>query len=166
MAQESSFDIVSRPDLQEVDNAVNQAVKELATRWDFRGSKSSFQFDKTKKEFTLLADDESKLEALTDILQSKLIKRGVSIKSLDYQKAEPSSGGTLRQVIKLVEGIPQEKAKKIVALIKDSKVKVQASIQGDQVRVTGKSRDDLQAVIALLRGAQDLGVDLNFTNYK
>jgi uncharacterized protein YajQ (UPF0234 family) len=166
MAQESSFDVVSKPDLQEVDNAVNQAVKELATRWDFRGSKSSLSFDKAKKEFTLLADDEGKLEALTDILQSKLIKRGVSIKALDYQKAEPSTGGTLRQAIKLVEGIPQEKAKKIVALIKDSKAKVQASIQGDQVRVTGKSKDDLQGVIALLRGAQDLGVDLNFTNYK
>src|SRR4051812_42803267 len=132
MPQDSSFDIVAKVDLQEVDNAVNQAVKELATRYDFRGSKSSIEFDKTKKEFLLASDDETKLTALTDILQSKLIKRGISIKALDYQKIEPAANGTVRQVIKLVEGIAQEKAKKIVALIKDSKIKVQASIQGDQ----------------------------------
>ena len=166
MPQDASFDIVAKVDLQEVDNAVNQAVKELATRYDFRGSRSSIEFDKTKKEFLLASDDETKLAALTDILQSKLIKRGISIKALDYQKIEPAANATVRQVIKLVEGIPQEKAKKVVALIKDSKLKVQASIQGDQVRVVGKSRDDLQAVIALLRKADDLGVDLQFTNYK
>jgi uncharacterized protein YajQ (UPF0234 family) len=165
MPQDPSFDIVAQPDLQEVDNAVNQVGKELATRFDFRGSKASVVFDKLKKEFTLVADDQSKLDALTDILQSKLIKRGVSIKALEYQTAEPAAAGTLRQVIKLVEGIPQEKAKKIAALIKDSKLKVQASIQGDQLRVTGKSKDDLQAAMALCRKA-DLGIDLQFTNFK
>lgn len=165
MPQDPSFDMVAKPDLQEVDNAVHQAVKELATRYDFRGSKSSVEFDKLKKEFTLVGDDQSKLDALTDILQSKLIKRGVSIKALEYGTPEPASNGTLRQVIKLVEGIPQEKAKVIAALIKDSKLKVQASIQGDQLRVTGKSKDDLQAVMALCRKA-DLGIDVQFTNFK
>jgi uncharacterized protein YajQ (UPF0234 family) len=162
---DSSFDIVAKPDLQEVDNAVNQAVKELAGRFDFRGSKSSLAFDKAKKEFTLVGDDESKLNALTDILRSKLIKRGVSAKALDFQRAEPASNGTLRQAVKLVEGIPQDKAKAIVGAVKDSKLKVQASIQGDQVRISGKNKDDLQAVIALCRRG-DFGVDLQFTNYQ
>ncbi len=165
MAQENSFDVVSKVDLQEVDNATNQAVKEMATRFDFRGSKSAISFDKTKNEFLLESDDEVKLKSVADILQSKLVKRGVSLKALDWQKVEPASAGTVRQAVKLQEGIPQEKAKRVVAFLKEKKLKIQASIQGDQVRVTGRSKDDLQDAIARLK-AEDFGVDLQFTNYR
>jgi uncharacterized protein YajQ (UPF0234 family) len=163
MAKDASFDIVSKIDRQELDNAVNQAVKEMTGRFDFKGSKSSI--DLGENEITLISDDEIKLRNVIDILQTKLIKRGISLKSLDLGKVEPAAGGTVRQVAKIKQGIDQDNAKKIVKLIKDSKIKVQASVQGDQVRVTGKSRDDLQAVIALLREA-NLPLDLQFTNYR
>lgn len=163
MAKDPSFDIVSELDMQELDNAVNQAVKELTSRFDFKGSKSSIE--RKEADITLTSDSEGKLKSVVDILESKLIKRGLSIKALEYGKIEPASGGTVRQQVKVKQGIDQDNAKKIVKLIKDSKIKVQAAVQGDQVRVTGKSRDDLQAVIALLRGA-DLPVDLQFTNYR
>ncbi|MCX7568601.1 YajQ family cyclic di-GMP-binding protein [Tumebacillus sp. DT12] len=163
MAKDASFDIVSKIDMQELDNAVNQAVKEMTGRFDFKNSKSSIELG--ENEIKLASDDEGKLRSVIDILQSKLIKRGLSLKSLDLGKVEPASGGTVRQVAKLRQGIDQDNAKKIVKIIKDSKLKVQAAVQGDQVRVTGKSRDDLQAVIALLRDA-DLSVDLQYTNYR
>jgi cyclic-di-GMP-binding protein len=165
MAQESSFDIVSKLDPQEVDNAVNQACKEIATRFDFKGSKSAINFDKTKKELLLESDDEVKLQSVVDILHNKLVKRGVSLKALDYQVVQPAAAGTVRQIVKMNEGIPQEKAKKVAALIKDAKFKVQVSIQGDQLRVSGKSKDELQAVMAKVRGS-DIGFDPQFTNFK
>ncbi|MFC4766373.1 YajQ family cyclic di-GMP-binding protein [Effusibacillus consociatus] len=163
MAKDASFDIVSKVDLQEVRNAVNQAIKELESRFDFKGSKSSIELK--DEEIVLIGDDEYKLGAVNDILQTKLIKREISPKSLQYGKIEPASGGTVRQVVKLVQGIDQDNAKKIVKLIKDSKIKVQAAIQGDQVRVSGKNRDDLQMVIQLLK-KEDLPIDLQFTNYR
>ncbi|MGZ4031077.1 MAG: YajQ family cyclic di-GMP-binding protein [Tumebacillaceae bacterium] len=163
MAKDASFDIVSNIDMQEMDNAVNQAIKEMTGRFDFKNSKSSIELG--EKELTLASDDEFKLKSVVDILESKMIKRGISIKSLDFGKVEPASGGTVRQTVKLKQGIDQDNAKKIVKLIKDSKIKVQAAVQGDSVRVSGKSRDDLQAVIQLLRGA-DLSLDLQFNNYR
>ncbi len=162
---DNSFDVVSKLDLQEVDNAVNQAFKEIATRFDFKGSKSKIELNKEKKELTLESDDEGRLKSVIDILNGKLIKRGVSPKSLDFQKLEAASAGSARQKAKLVEGIPQEKAKQAVAAIKEAKFKVQVSIQGDQLRVTSKSKDELQAVMTHLKG-MDLGVDLQFTNFK
>src|SRR5258708_256163 len=144
-----SFDIVSEVNLQEVDNAINQARKELSTRYDFRGSKSEIQFD--NNEIKIIGDDDYKLRAVKDILESKLLKRGVSLKSLDYQKEEDASMGTKRQVAKLINGLSKEKAKEIVALIKDSRLKVQPAIQDEQVRVTSKSIDELQSVIAALK---------------
>lgn len=165
MAQEFSFDIVSKLDPQEVDNAVNQAAKEIATRFDFKGSKSAVGFDKGKREIQLESDDETKLKSVVDILMSKLVKRGVSLKALEYQKVEPAASGTVRQAVKLSEGIPQEKAKKVVAMIKDAKFKVQAAIQGDQLRVSGRSKDELQAVMAKVKST-DFGFDPQFTNFK
>ncbi|MCL6453421.1 MAG: YajQ family cyclic di-GMP-binding protein [Alicyclobacillus sp.] len=163
MAKDASFDIVSEVDTQEVTNAVGQTMKEVETRFDFKGSKSHVTFD--GKALTLLSDDEFKLAALYDVLQSKCVKRGISLKALNPGKIEPAAGGTVRQVVQLRQGIEGEMAKKIVKLIKDTKLKVQASIQGDQIRVSGKSRDDLQQVIATLREA-DLEVPLQFTNYR
>jgi uncharacterized protein YajQ (UPF0234 family) len=162
---EYSFDVVSKFDMQELDNAVNQAMKEIATRFDFRGSKSDLKLDKVKKEMTLESDTEAKLQSVIDILHGKLLKRGLSLKNLDLQKLEQASAGTVRQKAKLVEGIPMDKAKLAVAAVKEGKFKVQISIQGEQLRVTGKSKDDLQAVMSHLRGL-DLGVDLNFTNFR
>ena len=159
-----SFDIVINLDLQEVDNAVNQAQKELSQRYDFKGSKSQIQWDK-KLEIVLIADDEFKLKALTDILQSKLIKRNVSIKNLEYGVIEGAFEGTVRQKITLQQGIPTEKAKEIIKIVKDTKLKVQPSIQEEQVRVTGKKRDDLQEVIGLVRKS-DLGMDFQFVNFR
>jgi len=164
MPSESSFDVVSKLNLQEVENAVNQANKEIQTRFDFKGSVSRIDWDK-KELITLFSDDELKLKSVVDILQSKLTKRGISLKALDFQSVQPAEGGTVRQPVKVTQGIASEKAKEIVKAIKDSKIKVQASIQGDQLRVTGKSKDDLQAVIAMLRAA-DFGVPLQFTNYR
>lgn len=165
MADEHSFDIVSRVDMQEVLNAVQQATKEMSQRFDFKGSKSSIEFSKDKAEITLISDDEQKLKSVIDILQSKLAKRKVSLKSLQYGKVELASGGTVSQVITLQQGISQEKAKEIVKIIKDSKLKVQAEIQKDQLRVRAKKIDDLQAVISMLK-EKDLGIHMEFLNYR
>jgi hypothetical protein len=163
MSAEYSFDIVSKVDLQEVNNAVNQAVKEIGTRFDFKGSKSSISLQ--KEELTVISDDEYKLQSVIDILQSKLVKRGVPLKNLQYGKVEPAAGGTVRQVITLKQGIDQENAKKINTLIRDSKLKVKSQIQGDQIRVSSKSKDSLQEVIRMLREA-DLPVELQFVNMR
>lgn len=165
MPQEFSFDVVSRVDLQEVSNAVQQASKEIATRFDFRGSKSKIEWNDKELLLTLTSDDEGKLRSVVDILETRLVKRRVAVKSLDFQKVEPAAGGTVRQPVKIQQGIDSEKAREIVKAIKDRKLKVQAAIQGDQVRVTGKAKDDLQTAIALLR-EQDFGVPLQFTNYR
>jgi len=163
MAQDFSFDIVSKTEMAEVTNAIQQAQKELATRFDFKGSKSSIEF--AEDEITLVSDDESKLISLKDILETKLVKRKVSLKSLDYGKLEDASMGTVRQKAKIVQGIEIDKAKAIVKTIKDAKVKVQASIQSDQVRVTGRSKDDLQKAMSLVK-ENDFGIPLQFTNYR
>lgn len=162
-----SLDIVSEIDMQEVDNAVNQSRKEIEQRYDFKGSKSEINLEKEKEKegITVLADDDYKLKAIIDILQSKFIKRGISIKSLDYGKAEAASGSMVRQVIKLKNGIPTEKAKEIIKIIKETKLKVQSQIQEEQVRVTGKNIDDLQEIIALLKG-KDLDIPLQFENFR
>jgi uncharacterized protein YajQ (UPF0234 family) len=165
MAQEFSFDVVSKVDLQEVLNAVQQASKEIATRFDFRGSKSKVEWNEKELTLTLTSDDEGKLKSVKDILETRLVKRGVAVRSLDYQKVEPAAMGTVRQDVKIQQGIASEKAKEIVKAIKDRKLKVQAAIQGDQVRVSGRAKDDLQEVMNLLR-AGDFGVPLQFTNYR
>lgn len=165
MSKENSFDIVSVIEIQEVVNAVNQAMMEIKQRFDFKGSKSDIKLEEKDKKIVLLSDDEYKLKSVIDILQTKLVKRGVSLKALKYDKVEPATGGTVRQVITLQQGIPVEKAKEIVKIIKDTKLKVQSQIQGEQVRVSGKNRDNLQSVISLLRG-KDLGIDLQFINYR
>jgi uncharacterized protein YajQ (UPF0234 family) len=164
MAAENSFDIVSKVDLQEVRNAVDQATKEIHTRFDLKNSKSEIKIE-GEDALQLASADEYKLEAVTEILRQKLVKRGVSLKSLSFGSIEPASGSTVRQKVTLQQGIAGEKAKEIVRIIKDSKKKVQASIQGDTVRVSGKDRDSLQEIIALLRG-RDLGIDMQFTNYR
>src|SRR5205807_1681361 len=151
MAADNSFDIVSKVDLQEVSNAIQNALKEIHTRFDLKDSKSDIQLE-GKEALVLSSADEYKLKAVTDILQSKLIKRGVPIKALSYGTVEPAAGSSVRQKITMQQGIPIEKAREIVKLIKDSKKKVQASIQGDTVRVSGKDRDALQEIIALLKG--------------
>ncbi len=163
MAKDSSFDIVSKVEFPEVSNAVTMAMKEIATRYDFKGSKSNVTLE--KEELVLVSDDEYKLDQLKDVLISKLIKRNVPIKNLDYGKIEGASGGTVRQRAKLVQGIDKEQSKKINTIIKNSGLKVKTQIQDDQIRVTGKSRDDLQAVIAAIRGA-DLSIDVQFLNYR
>ena len=165
MADEHSFDIVCEVDMQEVTNAVNQAVKEIGQRFDFKGSKSSIDFDKGKGAITLVSDDEQKLKSVIDILQSKLIKRGVAIKALSYGKLEQAAGNTVRQVVTLQQGVPQEKAKEIVKVIKDMKLKVSPEIQKDQVRVKGKKIDDLQAIMSHLK-EMDFGIHLQFSNYR
>ncbi|MFA4827708.1 MAG: YajQ family cyclic di-GMP-binding protein [Thermodesulfovibrionales bacterium] len=165
MADEHSFDIVSKVDMQEVLNSVQQATKEISQRFDFKGSKSSIEFNKDKAEITVISDDEQKMKSVIDILQSKFAKRGVSLKSLVYGKVEQAAGGTARQVITLQQGIVQEKAKEIVKILKDSKMKVQAEIQKDQVRVRAKKIDDLQTVMTMLRG-KDLGIHMEFINYR
>lgn len=165
VAQEFSFDVVSRVDLQEVSNAVQQATKEIATRFDFRGSASKIEWNEKELTLTLTSDDAYKLKSVVDILEGKLVKRGVAVKALDFGKVEDAAGGTVRQIVKVQQGIPSEKAKEIVKAIKDRKLKVQASIQADQVRVSGRNKDDLQSAIALLR-AQDFRVPLQFTNYR
>jgi cyclic-di-GMP-binding protein len=165
VAQEFSFDVVSKVDLQEVLNAVQQASKEIATRFDFRGSKSKVDWNEKELQLTLTSDDEHKLKSVVDILETRLAKRGIAVKSLDYQKVEPAANTTVRQLVKIQQGISSERAKEIVKAIKDRKWKVQASIQADQVRVTGRAKDDLQEVMSLLR-AGDFGVPLQFTNYR
>ena len=163
MAADNSFDIVSKFDMQEMTNALNQALKEIETRFDFKGSKSDIKLD--KEELVVLSDDEFKLQNVIDILTSKMTKRGLSVKNLDYGKVEPAGGSTVRQRIKLKQGIEQDIAKKINILIKESKLKVSSQIQGDQLRVTGKSLDDLQKVMQLVKAA-NLPLDLQFTNYR
>jgi len=161
---ENTFDIVSKVDLQEVSNAIQNALKEIHTRFDLKDSKSDIKLE-GKEALILTSLDEYKLKAVNDILQSKLVKRGVPIKALTYGVVEPAAGSTVRQKVTMQQGIPTEKAKEIVKVIKDSKKKVQASIQGDSVRVSGKDRDTLQEIIALLRG-RDFGIDMQFTNYR
>ncbi|MBC8647409.1 MAG: YajQ family cyclic di-GMP-binding protein [Thermoanaerobaculia bacterium] len=165
MAQEFSFDVVSKVDLQEVSNAVQQASKEIATRFDFRGSRSKVELNDKELELVLTSDDEGKLKSVVDIMETKLVRRGVAVRALDYGKVEPAAGGTVRQVAKIQQGIASEKAKEIVKAIKDRKLKVQAAIQGDQVRVSGRNKDDLQESIVLLKGG-DFGLPLQFTNYR
>ncbi|MDQ3009842.1 MAG: YajQ family cyclic di-GMP-binding protein [Acidobacteriota bacterium] len=164
MAQQNTFDIVSKIEHTEVVNAINQALKEVQTRFDFKGSKSNIETE-GEEAIILTSDDDYKLKALDDILQTKFVKRGVPLKGLTYGKLEQALGGTVRQRITLQQGIPQEKAKEIVKFIKDTKLKVQVSIQSDLVRVAGKDRDILQEVITALRG-HDFGIDMQFTNYR
>jgi uncharacterized protein YajQ (UPF0234 family) len=163
MASEHSFDIVSKFDMQEMNNALNQALKEIETRFDFKGSKSDIKLD--KEELVVLSDDEFKLQNVMDILSAKMTKRGLSIRNLEYGKVEPAGGSTVRQRIKLKQGIDQDIAKKINIMVKDSKLKVSSQIQGDQIRVTGKNLDDLQKVMQLVKTA-NLPLDLQFTNYR
>jgi cyclic-di-GMP-binding protein len=163
MAQDFSFDIVSKTEMQEVTNAIQQAQKELAQRFDFKGSKSSIEL--TGEEIVLVSDDEGKLRSVKDILETKLVKRGVSLKAVDYAALEQAAGGTVRQKAKIVQGIEIEKAKAIVKAIKEAKLKVQASIQSDQVRVTGRAKDDLQKAMTIVKG-HDYGIPLQFTNYR
>ena len=158
-----SFDIVSKVDMQEVDNAVNQTVKEISQRYDFKGSKSEVTLEKDS--IKVLADDDFRLKAIIDILQSKFVKRNISPKALQYGKAEDASGSMVRQIITLQMGISKEKAKEIGAVIKETKLKVQSQIQDDQVRVTGKNIDDLQEVIKVLK-SKDLDIDMQFVNFR
>jgi uncharacterized protein YajQ (UPF0234 family) len=163
MAQQNSFDIVSEVDRAEVMNAVNQTMKEVRQRFDFKDSKASVELE--DKDLVLAAEDEMKLRNMNDILQQKLVRRGVPLKALSYGDPEAAGGGTVKQRAEIQQGIPQEKAKEVVRYIKDSKAKVQASIQGDMVRVSGKDRDTLQSVIASLK-AKDFGINMQFTNYR
>jgi cyclic-di-GMP-binding protein len=162
---ENSFDIVSKVDMQEVHNAIQNALKEIHTRFDLKDSKSDIKVEGKDNDLILASVDEYKLKAVTDILQSKLVKRNVPLKALKYGAIEPAAGATVRQKVTMQQGIPIEKAKEIVKAIKDSKLKVQATIQGDTVRISGKDRDTLQSVIALVRG-KDFGIDTQFTNYR
>ena len=163
MAKDCSFDIVSEVNMQEVDNALNQAAKEITGRFDFKGSNSTIE--RKDNEIVMNTTDDFKLENMTDIFESKLIKRGISPKSFEYGKVESSLGGRVKQNVKIRVGIDKEQAKKITTMIKDKKLKVQASIQGDSIRVTGKNKDDLQEVIAAVKGA-DLDFAVQFTNYR
>lgn len=163
MAQQNSFDIVSQVDRAEVTNAINQTVKEVRQRFDFKGSSANVNFEEDN--LLLTAEDETKLRNMNDILLQKLVRRGVPLKALSYGNVEPAAGGTVRQRAAIQQGIPQAKAKEIVKFIKDSKVKVQASIQGDIVRVSGKDRDVLQEVIGKLK-ADDFDINMQFTNYR
>jgi cyclic-di-GMP-binding protein len=166
MAQNSSFDVTTGVDLQEVDNAVNQAQKEIAQRYDFKGSKAAIEFKRAENLLELVADDDFRMRALFDVVQTKLIKRNVPVKNLDVGDVKQAGGDTVRREIKLKTALDGDTAKKVAAAIKDAKLKkVQAAIQGDQVRVSSPSRDDLQEAIALLRG-KDFGVELKFGNYR
>jgi cyclic-di-GMP-binding protein len=165
MAAENSFDIVSKVDVQEVRNAIDQATKEVRARFDLKDSKSEIKLEEEDKVLQLASENEYKLKAVIEILQQKMVKRGIPLKNLEYEKIEAASGSSVRQKIKLQQGIASEKAKDIVRVIKDSKKKVQATIQGDTVRITGKDRDTLQEVIALLKG-RDFGIDIQFTNFR
>ncbi|MBL8181650.1 MAG: YajQ family cyclic di-GMP-binding protein [Blastocatellia bacterium] len=163
MAKENSFDIVSKTDYAELDNALNQTSKEISQRFDFKGSKAAVELK--DKDLIMTAEDETRLRNMNDILQTKLVKRGISLKALDYGKIEPAAGGTVRQIVKIQQGIPTDKAKEVVRFIKDNKYKVQPSIQGETIRVTSKDRDTLQEVIAALK-AKDFGIDMQFDNYR
>jgi uncharacterized protein YajQ (UPF0234 family) len=163
MAQQNSFDIVSEVDRAEITNAINQTVKEVRQRFDFKGSTATVALE--ANELILTAEDETKLRNMNDIFQQKLVRRGVPLKALSYGNVDPAGGGTVRQKVQIQQGIPQEKAKEVVRFIKDSKAKVQASIQGDIVRVSGKDRDTLQEVITELKG-KDFGINMQFSNYR
>ncbi len=163
MAQQNSFDIVSEVDRAEVTNAINQTIKEVRQRFDFKGSHANVVLEAS--ELVLTAEDETKLRNMNDILQQKLVRRGVPLKAFSYGSVDPALGGTVRQKVQIQQGIPQDKAKEVVKFIKDSKAKVQASIQGDIVRVSGKDRDTLQSVIASLK-VKDFGIDMQFSNYR
>ena len=165
MAADNSFDVVSKVDIQEVKNAIDQASKEVNARFDLKNSKSTITLEGNNESVQLASQDEYTIKAVTDILQQKFVKRGISLKNLEYEKIEPAANSSVRQKVKLKQGVNSEAAKKIVAAIKDAKVKAQASIQGETVRVSSKDRDTLQEVIALLRG-KDFGIDLQFTNYR
>ncbi|MFY4774306.1 YajQ family cyclic di-GMP-binding protein [Metabacillus sp. RGM 3146] len=163
MAKESSFDIVSKIELPEVTNAITTAMKEIKTRYDFKGSKSDIKLE--NEELVLISDDDYKMEQLKDVLVSKLIKRNVPTKNIQYGKSENASGGTVRQRGKLVQGIDKENAKKVNTIIKNTGLKVKTQVQDDQVRVTGKSKDELQQIIAAIRQA-DLSIDVQFINFR
>jgi uncharacterized protein YajQ (UPF0234 family) len=163
MSSESSFDIVSAIDMQELNNAIQQAEKEIGSRFDFKGSKSSITLE--KNELVIVSDDEFMLKNVIDVLHSKMSKRGIALKNLDYGKIEPAASSTVRQRIGLKQGIDQDNAKKINVLIRDSKLKIKSQIQGDQIRVTGKSKDDLQQAIHLLRQA-NIPLELQFVNFR
>lgn len=165
MADLSSFDVVSRVDMQEVKNALDQTMKEVRQRFDFKGSKTDLNLKEKERELIVLSDDEYKLKAVLEILKAKCVKRGVSLRALTYGGLEEALGGTVRQVITIQSGLADDKAKTIVKEIRDAKLKAQAQIQGDQVRVQSKSKDELQAVIAFLK-QKDFGIDLQFVNYR
>ena len=165
MADTSSFDIVSKVDMQEVDNALNQARKEIVQRYDFKGSKTSVELKQKEHEIVLISDDDFRMKATIDILQSKFVKRNVPLKALTYSPVEPAAGGLVKQTIKLQNGIDKENAKLIVKMIKDTKLKVQGQIMEDQVRVSGKSKDDLQSIMAMIRQA-DFKFAVQFVNYR
>ena len=165
MGNDSSFDVVSEVDLQEVDNAVNQSMKEIRTRFDFKGSKSEIVFKRETKGIRFLADDDMKMKNLEEILDGKLAKRSISIKSLKYGVQEKALDGMIRMKAEIIQGIPQDQAKEMVKGIKDMKLKVQASIQGDQIRVSSKSKDDLQQVIHFLKNSEK-SIPIQFTNYR
>jgi uncharacterized protein YajQ (UPF0234 family) len=165
MADKYSFDIVSQTDMMEVENAVNQAQKELTARFDFKGSKSSIELNKTEKQITLVADDEYKLKSLKDILETRFAKRGVSIKSLDYKPQENAFEGHIRQIAQIISDLPSDKAKELSKLIKDSNLKVQTQIDGPKVKVISAKKDDLQAVITYLKQSS-FSLPLQFTNYR
>ena len=162
-AKENTFDIVSQVDLQEVTNAVNQAVKELRTRFDFKGSRSDISYD--GEQITLVGDDEFKLKNVVDILEGKLVKREINMKALLYGKIEPSAKDTVRQRLTFVQGVDKEIARVITKLVKDSKLKVQAAVQGDQVRVSGKNRDDLQKIMQMIKD-HEFDIPLQFVNFR
>src|SRR5215510_1085433 len=165
MAQQNTFDVVSKVDLAEVKNAVNQAMKEITQRFDFKGTNSNIELDEKNHTMTLATASEFTLKSLNDVLQQKLVKRSISLKALSYGKIEPAAKDSVRQTVTLQQGIPIEKARDIVKYIKDSKLKVQASSNGEFVRVAGKDRDTLQQVIALLK-QKDFGIDMQYTNYR
>ena len=165
MADKFSFDIVSQVDMMEVENAVNQAQKELANRFDFKGSKSSIELNKTDKKITLVADDDFKMKALKDILEGRFAKRGVSIKSLNYKSPENAFEGYIRQAAEIISGLPSDKAKELSKMIKDTKIKVQTQIDGEKVKVISTKKDDLQQVITYLKQAS-FPLPLQFTNYR
>ena len=165
MPEQNSFDVVSKVDMQEVKNAVDQALKEIHQRFDFKGTKTELTLKEKEGELVIISDDDYKLKSVVDIVKAKLIKRSVSVKAFTFESVEPALGGTVRQFAKIQSGLSTEKAKEIAKEIKDGKFKVQAQIQGDQVRVLSKSRDDLQLVIGFLR-SKDFGVDLQYINYR
>ncbi len=165
MPQDNSFDIVSEINMQEVDNAMNQAQKEIAQRYDFKGSKSSIELNQKEKKITVISDDDFKLKSVLDILQSKFVKRGIALKALKYGSVEPAASSTVRQVISLQVGIDKENAKTVVKMIKDTKLRVQAQIMEDQVRVSGKNKDDLQVIMKTLK-EKDLPFAMQFVNYR